>query len=140
MPLLSSQRIFSSSKEIKAEDEENVDENEPVKYSTSQASKHRPLDTFLVKKKPPPWYQPFSILFSVYGFLLYFCVLREENDWDDELGKSIFERIPGLLEQTEKAQKSTIEDVEALVKNSDSSIHIVRKKWSRVCKSNGMSF
>jgi len=32
--------------------------------------------------------------------MLYFCVLREENDVDEELGKSLYERIPGL----EKAQ------------------------------------
>ena len=32
--------------------------------------------------------------------MLYFCVLREENDIDEELGKSLYERIPGL----EKAQ------------------------------------
>jgi hypothetical protein len=29
-------------------------------------------------------------------FLLYFCVFREENDIDEELGKSLYERIPGL--------------------------------------------
>jgi hypothetical protein len=28
--------------------------------------------------------------------LLYFCVLREENDIDEELGKSLYDRIPGL--------------------------------------------
>jgi hypothetical protein len=32
--------------------------------------------------------------------MLYFCILREENDIDEELGKSLYERIPGL----EKAQ------------------------------------
>ena len=32
--------------------------------------------------------------------MLYFFFLREENDIDEELGKSLYERIPGL----EKAQ------------------------------------
>jgi hypothetical protein len=28
--------------------------------------------------------------------MLYFCFFREENDIDEELGKSLYERIPGL--------------------------------------------
>ena len=32
-------------------------------------------------------------------FSIYFLYLREENDLDDEMGKSIFERVPGLEEQ-----------------------------------------
>jgi hypothetical protein len=28
--------------------------------------------------------------------LLYFCVFREENDIDEELGKTLYDRIEGL--------------------------------------------
>jgi hypothetical protein len=28
--------------------------------------------------------------------LIYFCILREENDVDEEMGKSLYERVPGL--------------------------------------------
>jgi hypothetical protein len=28
--------------------------------------------------------------------MLYFCVFREENDIDEELGKSLYDRVPGL--------------------------------------------
>lgn len=28
--------------------------------------------------------------------LVYFVFLREENDWDEEIGRSIFERVPAL--------------------------------------------
>ena len=32
-------------------------------------------------------------------FLLWFGILREENDLDEELGKSLYSRIDGLEEQ-----------------------------------------
>lgn len=128
MSLISSRRMASSGKEIKTEDEEKFEDDKPVKFSTSKASEHRPLDTFVVRKVPPPWYQPYCILFSISAFLLYFCVFREENDWDEEMGKSIFERIPGLKEHTEKAQRSTVEDIQDLAKKSDSKFHIVKKQ------------
>jgi CCSMST1 family len=28
--------------------------------------------------------------------LVYFLILREENDWDEEIGRSIFEKVPSL--------------------------------------------
>jgi hypothetical protein len=31
--------------------------------------------------------------------LLYFCVFREENDIDEELGKTLYDRIEGLEER-----------------------------------------
>lgn len=35
---------------------------------------------------------------SVAIFLIYFCVLREENDVDELIGKSLYDRIDGLEE------------------------------------------
>ena len=32
--------------------------------------------------------------------MLYFCVLREENDVDAHLGKSLFEQVPSLESTT----------------------------------------
>ncbi|CAB3359490.1 Hypothetical predicted protein [Cloeon dipterum] len=33
---------------------------------------------------------------SLTVFMIYFCVLREENDLDDEMRVSLFDRLPGL--------------------------------------------
>jgi hypothetical protein len=33
---------------------------------------------------------------STVVMLVYFVFLREENDWDEEIGRSIFERVPAL--------------------------------------------
>lgn len=77
------------------------DENAPIKFSTSKASKRRVAP--IVKYTPTqsaPWYQPFSVVGSVALFLIYFCLLREENDMDREFDKTLYDRIKGL----EKAQ------------------------------------
>lgn len=43
-----------------------------------------------------PWFQPYVVNLSVAIFLLYFCVLREENDIDRGLESSLYDQIPGL--------------------------------------------
>ncbi|KAL7020607.1 hypothetical protein ACKWTF_011585 [Chironomus riparius] len=47
-----------------------------------------------------PWFQPYLVIGSVAIFMLYFCVLREENDVDAHLGKSLFEQVPSLESTT----------------------------------------
>jgi len=70
----------------------------PVKFSTSEASRHRAYDSFFHKSKAP-WYQVYCVTASVAVFLLYFCVLREENDVDEYIGRSIYQKIPPFREQ-----------------------------------------
>lgn len=43
-----------------------------------------------------PWFQTYVVCGSVAIFLIYFCILREENDVDLELEKSLYDRVPGL--------------------------------------------
>lgn len=43
-----------------------------------------------------PWYQPYSVVASVAVFLIYFCMLREENDVDLEFTKTLYDRVHGL--------------------------------------------
>lgn len=43
-----------------------------------------------------PWYQPYSVLASVSVFMIYFFILREENDVDMEFSKTLYSRIKGL--------------------------------------------
>lgn len=45
------------------------------------------------------WYEPYVIVISLSLFMIYFCILREENDVDADLAKSLYEKIPGLEEQ-----------------------------------------
>lgn len=68
--------------------DEPVDFDKPYKYSTSDARDHSSLDTFVPKPKyVPPWYQGPSIAVSLVIFLMYFGIIREENDMDEMIYK-----------------------------------------------------
>ena len=80
---------------------EGSSEDSPIRYSTSKAHGWSASHSFQGPNTDKvPWYQPFSVIASVAAFLIYFCVLREENDVDQILGITLYERIPGLEEKT----------------------------------------
>lgn len=92
----------SSSTETRARQQrEGVEEpnNEPIKFFGSQAGAWRAKETRSGGADEALWYQPYVISASLAAFLIYFCVLREENDIDQKLGKSLFDHIEGLEEQ-----------------------------------------
>lgn len=74
--------------------------DEPIKFSSSKAKIWRA--EFSRKGIPnedeSAWFQPIVVTSSVAIFLVYFCILREENDIDEQIGKSLYERIDGLEE------------------------------------------
>ncbi|XP_049868864.1 uncharacterized protein LOC126368758 [Pectinophora gossypiella] len=86
---------FCSNKTKKALPEELM-ENEPIKFSTSLAARKTVRPVVKKTKIDMPWYQPYSVIGSVTVFLIYFCLLREENDMDGELTKTLYERMQGL--------------------------------------------
>ncbi|XP_014240729.1 uncharacterized protein LOC106661695 [Cimex lectularius] len=78
-----------------------VDEpnDQPVKFSTSKASKWKAeFSRRGTSKEESPWFEPLAVGASAAVFLIYFCVLREENDIDEKLDISIYRRIDGLEE------------------------------------------
>ncbi len=78
------------------------DSDKPLKYSTSDAHKWKAYESFEPpeKLKNRPKCEPVIIGVTTAVFLLYFLVFREENDWDIELGTSIYARIPGVEESS----------------------------------------
>ncbi|XP_056631234.1 uncharacterized protein LOC130441533 [Diorhabda sublineata] len=78
---------------------ENIEDTGPIKYSTSPASKYSAKSTRTgVHSEPRLWYEPYVIITSITVFMIYFTILREENDIDEELGRSLYSRIEGLEE------------------------------------------
>ncbi|XP_058466861.1 uncharacterized protein LOC131439628 isoform X2 [Malaya genurostris] len=75
--------------------------NEPIKYFGSSAARWKAeySRSGHVKDDDIPWYQPYVVMASVAIFLIYFCVLREENDIDQDLGRSLYDHVPGLEEK-----------------------------------------
>jgi hypothetical protein len=114
-----SSRLGVCSAHVSAEKSDELDK--PVQYSKSKASTWKAEETRSGGHlEDYPSYQPYIISGSLTVFLLYFCVFREENDIDEELGKSLYDRIGGLEErQLQTALKYNSEhgqDTSAIVK------------------------
>lgn len=81
-----------------AEKPEQIKHNEPVQYSRSAAASWTAKQgrAGAINLEQIPGCQMYSVVGSVAIFLIYFCILREENDIDLELEKSLYDRVPGL--------------------------------------------
>lgn len=74
------------------------DDDKPIPLSTSQAAtwkaewnRHPP--------NPPTsyvWFTPHAIMTSLAIFMIYFCILREENDIDEIMYRPLPETIKGI--------------------------------------------
>ncbi|VEN39071.1 unnamed protein product [Callosobruchus maculatus] len=74
------------------------DEDGPIKFSTSPARQYRAETTRKGYIENRLWYEPYVILCSLTVFMIYFFILREENDIDRELERTLYSRIEGLEE------------------------------------------
>lgn len=75
--------------------------DEPIKYFGSEAAKWKAYQTrsgSIHPNKDRLWYQPYVVMASLIVFMVYFCILREENDVDGELVKSLYDRVDGMEE------------------------------------------
>ncbi|CAG2214301.1 uncharacterized protein [Mytilus edulis] len=72
---------------------------EPIKFSTSKAANVTPSFIKEGNEDPPPAAQPLIVAVSLAAFLIYFGILREENDLDEQMGMTLYERVEGLEEQ-----------------------------------------
>ncbi|EFA07828.2 hypothetical protein TcasGA2_TC005397 [Tribolium castaneum] len=61
----------------------------PVKYTTSPARFWKASTTRKGGINARLWYEPYVILASISVFMVYFTMLREENDIDVELTRSL---------------------------------------------------
>ncbi|XP_029676082.1 uncharacterized protein LOC115243328 [Formica exsecta] len=104
----SKQSMVSSKDECRLSEIDSDDRTEqPLKYSTSKAATMRVDEYRDPYGDEVPWYQPYSIIFSFSIFLIYFCILREENDidlmLDNELGDSLKQSNNRLAEKKAKS-------------------------------------
>lgn len=67
--------------------------SEPYRFTTSKANmKSMAVDNDVNEYQGP------IVALSLLVFLAYFLYLREENDWDDQLNMTLFERVPSVEE------------------------------------------
>uniref|UniRef100_A0A131YPN2 Uncharacterized protein n=1 Tax=Rhipicephalus appendiculatus TaxID=34631 RepID=A0A131YPN2_RHIAP len=72
------------------------EDDKPYTYTTSNAAKWKAAQSFRTPETNAPPAQRWSVLASISAFLIYFCVLREENDLDQHLARPITETVPEL--------------------------------------------
>lgn len=79
------------------------DSDQPITYSTSKAAAWKAEQSFRSPNYDKvPEAQRWSVLASLSAFLLYFLVLREENDFDQYLARPLTETVPDLEKVTGK--------------------------------------
>ncbi|GFS18628.1 hypothetical protein ElyMa_005011100 [Elysia marginata] len=67
--------------------------SEPYRFTTSNANmKSLTMSTEVNEYQGP------IVALSLVVFLAYFLYLREENDWDEQLNVTLFERVPSVEE------------------------------------------
>lgn len=68
--------------------------NQPLKYTTSPAHQWKAEHSRIGSKAEfGPWYEPHVVSASLIIFMIYFFILREENDIDIMLEKPLTETL-----------------------------------------------
>lgn len=78
--------VYSKDQRVTAETD---DDDQPIKYSGSKAAYMRINEYRDPYGDQVPWYQPHCVSLSLTIFLIYFCILREENDIDLLLNREL---------------------------------------------------
>lgn len=92
--------VDKTNNKTNAEATEEDLENAPIVYTKSPAASWQAKFS-LAGRAPSVDRPPFEatiVVSSVFVFLAYFCILRDENDIDKSMKKGLYEMIPGLEE------------------------------------------
>ncbi|KAF2895666.1 hypothetical protein ILUMI_10525 [Ignelater luminosus] len=80
-------------------EETNTETDKPIAYTKSAASQWQAKSSRMGTATERLWYEPYVALGSIAVFMIYFCILREENDIDKEFDRTLYQRIKGLEEK-----------------------------------------
>jgi len=84
------------------ESEDDLDK--PIKYSMSKAATMR-IEEYRNPYKDSPWYQGYVVSASLVAFLIYFCILRDENDIDNLIYCDLNETLSRVKKEEEEKLK-----------------------------------
>lgn len=106
-----SKQFMISSKDYKdlhTTETDDIDEtSQPIKFSSSKAANMRVNEYRDPDGDKVPWYQPGVVWLSLVTFLIYFCILREENDIDLMLYNDLEDTLQQKFEIHQKSKKET---------------------------------
>jgi len=98
--LVTNKDTFSSDLREPLKEEQLDDISEPLKYSTSKAHDISAIESLLPKQKARPKWEATSVIISTISFLVYWGILREESDWDEQVfsPQGLYDKVPYLEE------------------------------------------
>ncbi|KAL3875513.1 hypothetical protein ACJMK2_033459 [Sinanodonta woodiana] len=74
------------------------DKDQPLPYMSVRKTQEKMNKEFVMRESAPP-YQGFSVWISLVVFMVYFFILREENDLDELLSQDLSVRLSEVEEQ-----------------------------------------
>ncbi|XP_011066058.1 PREDICTED: protein CCSMST1 [Acromyrmex echinatior] len=95
--------VASRNQSTTLESEDDFDK--PIKYSTSKAATMRIEEYRDPYGDSRPWYQGYVVSASLAVFLIYFCILREENDIDNLIYCDLNETLSKVKREEEEKLK-----------------------------------
>ncbi|XP_048510041.1 uncharacterized protein LOC125499662 isoform X2 [Athalia rosae] len=98
VPLIAS-RKFANLRDSFAKTEAAEKSDAPLQFSGSKAESWKSIQSRSGNLDDVPWFQQVSIIMSLSVFMIYFFILREENDIDQKFDKTLFDHIDGLEER-----------------------------------------
>ena len=89
--------------------EKDADAEIPVKFTSSAAADFDAMKVRAGSRTNRAEYEHIIVRVSVVVFMVYFCVLREENDIDASLGNAFYNQLPELelIQLRSKRDKSS---------------------------------
>ncbi|XP_034243444.1 uncharacterized protein LOC117646530 [Thrips palmi] len=90
------QVVTYSNQQSSKKSDETIDEK-PVPFTSSKAANFNSEDnTVNSGRTNKPEFEHIIVKLSIFAFLVYFCILREENDWDLNMSSSLIESVPDM--------------------------------------------
>ncbi|KYM82786.1 PREDICTED: uncharacterized protein LOC105621852 [Atta cephalotes] len=97
------EEIASRNQSTALESEDDLDK--PIKYSMSKAATMRIEEYRNPYEDSRPWYQGYVVSASLVVFLIYFCILRDENDIDNLIYCDLNETLSRVKKEEEEKLK-----------------------------------
>lgn len=84
----------SCNRRLKSSTAAEEEDDRPIRFSGSAASRMKPA--YLNERNDNPTSRTVSWFFSFLALGLWFFVLREESDWDENISRSLYDRVDNL--------------------------------------------
>ncbi len=91
--------------------DKSTERDTPVKFSTSKAKSHNPMDTFIAPNQRGKSQVNIFIVLGSFMVVMVYAAFREENSLDRIFEKSLEQTVPNVKEMTLRNEIKKYEDI-----------------------------